>query len=854
VAGRDPGPAQVWLAAAFYSDVRFSTDGGATWTSPAGLPPLSDILGVMHDGGNPRTVYMLALLSEGAQLFRSTDGGQSFTGLATFPAPAPANGFVGVALWTSRTASGPLYVMLENGQLLVSTDQGATFTQRAMAGDGSSNMAVLGGSEAGAPTLYAILGNTFHNWKLFASEDAGKTWQERFDLGSDIFFSGGSGIGTSMTDPQKVLFGGIFAYLSTNGGRTFKTLPFDYFDHPQSQLHVDIDGIQMAKWQGRETLFIDTDGGTFMSADGGKTFENITLQNFPDAQYYATFTSPQNPDLVVAGSQDQGFQLSQPAPGLMSFTQIFAGDAGGLTSSSGTFADVFLGTPFAVALLPDPLNGLANIFSASLPPLTGRSFIPCMLADPQDSKSVYLAGDHIWYFQHFDQQPPPAPVQRPQDFSAGGTDYITALTISHADQGTWYAATHEGALWSSHDHGSTWASVRLQGISLLSVLASAQDPQTAYAGGFDANFVGAVYMTSDGGATWNALPSGLPLGEVNALGFDNAQNLYVASDGGPFTYDSAAGTWVNLVGAGNGAPVTRYTAIESLPTAGIVRFATFGRGIWDYDPTGSSQPPPPPPPGKCTPSAYTLCLVGGRFQVEATWQNQYDGTGGKALAVPRTDESGFLGFTDTANVELLVKVLALGGRYKVFYGELTTLEFTLTITDVLTGTAKTYKNTPGDCGAIDDTGFPEASRPASAVAAAAPAPVMVESALPAEPATARPPAAGACRPSSNTLCLMERRFALSMQWSNPGNATSGQGGAVTLGSDVSGAFYFTDPADLELVVKMLVLNEHIAVFYGTLSNLAYTLTITDTRSGQVKSYHNPAGTYCGGFDDTAFAP
>jgi len=56
------------------------------------------------------------------------------------------------------------------------------------------------------------------------------------------------------------------------------------------------------------------------------------------------------------------------------------------------------------------------------------------------------------------------------------------------------------------------------------------------------------------------------------------------------------------------------------------------------------------------------------------------------------------------------------------------------------------------------------------------------------------------------------------------------------------------------LVKVLNLGDRIAVFYGTLSDLEYMLTVTDTRTGQVKTYHNAAGTLCGGRDDSAFNP
>jgi hypothetical protein len=52
--------------------------------------------------------------------------------------------------------------------------------------------------------------------------------------------------------------------------------------------------------------------------------------------------------------------------------------------------------------------------------------------------------------------------------------------------------------------------------------------------------------------------------------------------------------------------------------------------------------------------------------------------------------------------------------------------------------------------------------------------------------------------------------------------------------------------------KVIDYGDRIDFFYGTLSDLEYTLTVTDTNTGQTKSYHNAAGNYCGGLDGGAF--
>lgn len=246
---------------------------------------------------------------------------------------------------------------------------------------------------------------------------------------------------------------------------------------------------------------------------------------------------------------------------------------------------------------------------------------------------------------------------------------------------------------------------------------------------------------------------------------------------------------------------------------------------------GSTGPTTP-----CHPDAKTLCLLGNRFQVQLTWENQYDQSSGVGKALPRTDVAGFFTFGDPSNVELMIKILDFGDTIKVFYGELTDLHFTLTVADTHSGNVNTYSNTAGNCGAIDQSAF------ASSTAG---------STLQARALFPKTAASGSCKPGANTLCLGNGRFAVSVDWANPGDNTSGLGGAVPL-SAVTGAFYFTDKSNLELLTKVLDFGDRIAFFYGTLSDLEYTLSVRDTVGGTVQSYHNAAGTFCGGLDNHAF--
>jgi hypothetical protein len=105
--------------------------------------------------------------------------------------------------------------------------------------------------------------------------------------------------------------------------------------------------------------------------------------------------------------------------------------------------------------------------------------------------------------------------------------------------------------------------------------------------------------------------------------------------------------------------------------------------------------------------------------------------------------------------------------------------------------------------------------------------------------------------NSVTLCLGKNRFQVAVDWRNPGNGQAGQAGATSL-SQLTGAFYFTDKNSLELMTKIIDQEDRVDVFYGTLTDLEYTITVTDTATGAVKTYKNPAGRYCGGLEVDAF--
>jgi hypothetical protein len=116
------------------------------------------------------------------------------------------------------------------------------------------------------------------------------------------------------------------------------------------------------------------------------------------------------------------------------------------------------------------------------------------------------------------------------------------------------------------------------------------------------------------------------------------------------------------------------------------------------------------------------------------------------------------------------------------------------------------------------------------------------------------PVAFNCFDSATTLCIQDEHFAASVEWTAGGG--TGTGNVVTSAAD-SGLFWFFDPNNWELMVKVLDgcgLNNRYWMFSAATTNVAYRLTVTDVRAGETKIYFNYPGPPAPAITDTnAFA-
>ncbi|HEX2163643.1 MAG TPA: hypothetical protein VHM02_06815, partial [Thermoanaerobaculia bacterium] len=97
------------------------------------------------------------------------------------------------------------------------------------------------------------------------------------------------------------------------------------------------------------------------------------------------------------------------------------------------------------------------------------------------------------------------------------------------------------------------------------------------------------------------------------------------------------------------------------------------------------------------------------------------------------------------------------------------------------------------------------------------------------------------------------RFAVEVAWEEPGG-DAGSGRRLPL-TDDTGAFWFFRADNPELVVKVLdarVVNGRFWVFFGSLTDVGFELTVTDTATGESRRYDNPQGHFASRGDTAAF--
>ena len=309
----------------------------------------------------------------------------------------------------------------------------------------------------------------------------------------------------------------------------------------------------------------------------------------------------------------------------------------------------------------------------------------------------------------------------------------------------------------------------------------------------------------------------------------------------------------------NGSSAVTHTLMGVTPgarysvtlTSGVVQVAqnatgnvtASAAGVLFYTVSGTSGP--------CVTGGKQLCLSNSRYRVTMNARTPSGQAGDGDNAVLQSSVFGYFSLptltADPSNPEVFVKIVEpAAGRPWVFYAGLTNLDYTVTVSDNA-GSAinKSYHVDASPAGSFQSFGNYDVDGSTS--------PKCDDVIVSASTTTP-----GSCSSNGTTLCL-KNRFAVTLfAENNPTRGTESTNGAAVHVNDTFGFFAtppLTDANDLQAFVKAIdgrPINNKFWIFLGGLTDLRLTFTVTDTQTGQRKTYVKPAASTCGWNDTSAF--
>lgn len=568
-----------WDKFAYYSD-----DDGVTWEQSTGFEDLTDwdqrLERMVVADDEPATVYALASApgSNGSSqflwIYRSIDMGTSFQRYQQIPSSQNAS-VSNADLWMPQYGYTDPFVIFNNKSFRVNTVDSQLVALSDVFPSGSGYSMLTGFLESnGNSRLYAYV-----NQVVYKSLDAGLTWSQTIDLGKDPFFK--SSFSASVTSPDILYFGDIECNRSQNAGQSFARISewFEYYDNIVNRLHADIPSVNcLLDENGEEFQLINTDGGTYYSNTNASIVENISLEGLNVSQYYSTLTAAYDTNILYVGAQDQGFQLStSDNGGVLDFTQVISGDYGHIVSSNDG-GSIWMVYPGFAIFYPDGTanNGYTWDFDGN-----NSFWMPPLMPDPDNETVCYMANGLRMLKLEFTGAGIDA-TQLPTLFLGG----ISSMAISPVDNNRWYVMTETGRFYQSMNRGETWTITTVTdapGGNYLygaQILPSTVNPDVVYVCGSGYSNP-PVFKSGDNGASFEPMNVGMPSTMVFRMAAaPNDEFIFAATEVGPYVYTPSDQQWHFL--GGGFAPEQTYWWVEYIPQMKTARFASYGRGIWDF--------------------------------------------------------------------------------------------------------------------------------------------------------------------------------------------------------------------------------------------------------------------------------
>ncbi|MFT4758961.1 MAG: photosystem II stability/assembly factor-like uncharacterized protein, partial [Saprospiraceae bacterium] len=413
------------------------------------------------------------------------------------------------------------------------------------------------------------------------------------------------GIEASPWNSDNIFAGEVDLSRSANGGTTWTAVNYWYQYYSNiDRLHADIITMGMyEKSDGTPFILVGNHGGLHVSYDELQNTENISKLNLNNAEYYDVRTDPNNSSYIYAGSQDQGWQRTSNGniPGASSFTQVISGDYGHLclTNNGQSLWTVY---PFGNINFYENAqtgysNALVNLDGTDYP--VSNWIWPTAETYNTASNDIYVAGGdinggagaHLITLSAVESSGGSWSISKSQfayDFkvnSTTGTGTISSIEPSYIDSNRIYVGMSDGSFFYTNDGGTSWSKSAniVPGQFYLygaSIYASKFDADLVWMAGSGYNN-SSVYKSTDGGQTFTAMATGLPNTLVHEITANTDETLlFAAAESGAYVYVAAQDTWYDLMGVS--APQQKYYSVEYVNSNNLVRYGTYGRGIWDF--------------------------------------------------------------------------------------------------------------------------------------------------------------------------------------------------------------------------------------------------------------------------------
>ncbi len=509
--------------------------------------------------------------------------------------PADPNRLV-VSVIGSNSGDGGFYLTTN------AYDAVPTFTRTQATNDGTSagRTEFAAQRSGGTLTMYAAAGTS--NGTLYKSVDGGSTW---------VPLSGGTGfcnpqcfydiaVAVDPADPNKVYLGGSPALVfgrSTNGGSSFV--------NNSTNLHVDTHAFAVAP-SNPNIVYFASDGGVWRTDDVTATplvWTTLNNSSISATQFQGLSLHPVNRNYSLGGTQDNG-------------TQFLAADGATWVRSNGgdggfTVIDQNATTPNNVTAYHtffNQTNTQIGFMRATATEANGdpnwSSFRGC---SGTTSNNGIVCSDAVLFYAPFVHGPGnpstlyfgTSRLYRSDDTGTSMQDVsgilpnsarISAIAVSIQNDDVRLVGTTTGRIFVSTTAGATTMTDITGPIPARYVGRVAIDPanaNVAYAAlnGFGLSAGQHVWKTNNllsGTPTWTASGAGIPDVPVSTFAIDpgNTQNIFAGTDIGVFRSANGGASWEPF---SEGLPRVAVFGMEFHRTERLLRIATHGRGVFEYD-------------------------------------------------------------------------------------------------------------------------------------------------------------------------------------------------------------------------------------------------------------------------------